>query len=368
MSSTADSLKNPAQESATEEPNTKKAKISGKEDDLDDKNVDNNNGTTACEKSKVLDNNNSTSGASKSSGGSSNAKVPSKSANGNDKESKSEQDNSVDGDDDGSGVFDPKIAGKLAEVEDIQSQISKLNELASEEILKVEQKFNKLRRPHFEKRNLLLKEIPNFWLTTLANHPMIASMIDCAEDEDCLHYMVNLDVEEFEDIKSGFKLKFHFVENPYIKNEVIVREVRHVNTDEIVTTASPIEYKDTTQGKNLKQVVDRSIAQHRRKIRPGQTQHSFFAWLSQPETGADEVAETIKDQIWPSPLEYFFAAPDDYGGGSDESDDEDDYDEEVENDADPDVPDEEFLDEELDNEEELDDEDIGDDEEEDEEE
>lgn len=48
---------------------------------------------------------------------------------------------------------------------------SRLNEQASEEILKVEQKYNKLRQPFFQKRSDLIAKIPNFWVTTFVNHP-----------------------------------------------------------------------------------------------------------------------------------------------------------------------------------------------------
>lgn len=51
------------------------------------------------------------------------------------------------------------------------SFLSRLNEQASEEILKVEQKYNKLRQPFFQKRSELIAKIPNFWVTTFVNHP-----------------------------------------------------------------------------------------------------------------------------------------------------------------------------------------------------
>lgn len=49
--------------------------------------------------------------------------------------------------------------------------LPRLNEQASEEILKVEQKYNKLRQPFFQKRSELIAKIPNFWVTTFVNHP-----------------------------------------------------------------------------------------------------------------------------------------------------------------------------------------------------
>ena len=105
---------------------------------------------------------------------------------------------------------------------------------ASEEILKVEQKYNKLRRPYYDKRNDIIKRIPKFWLTAFINHPQITAIIGKKfalkiymnnsvistdrilspflsffsteeDEEDCLQYLNKLEVEEFEDIKSGYR-------------------------------------------------------------------------------------------------------------------------------------------------------------------
>lgn len=56
----------------------------------------------------------------------------------------------------------------LEQIDHTQNEIDALNEKASEEILKVEQKYNKLRKPFFEKRNEIIKNIPNFWVTAVS--------------------------------------------------------------------------------------------------------------------------------------------------------------------------------------------------------
>lgn len=56
----------------------------------------------------------------------------------------------------------------LEQIDACQNEIDSLNEKASEEILKVEQKYNKLRKPFFEKRNEIIKNIPNFWVTAVS--------------------------------------------------------------------------------------------------------------------------------------------------------------------------------------------------------
>merc|ERR1719312_1995644 len=74
-----------------------------------------------------------------------------------------------------------------------------MNEKASEEILKVEQKYNQLRKPFFEKRSSIIGRIPKFWLTAFINHPQLSSIIE-EDEEDCLQYLEKLDVEEFEEV------------------------------------------------------------------------------------------------------------------------------------------------------------------------
>lgn len=56
----------------------------------------------------------------------------------------------------------------LEKIVGIQHEIDKLNEQASEEILKVEQKYNLLRKPHYTKRANLSQQIPEFWYTTVS--------------------------------------------------------------------------------------------------------------------------------------------------------------------------------------------------------
>jgi preprotein translocase subunit SecA len=47
----------------------------------------------------------------------------------------------------------------LEEIDSCQNEIDALNESASEEILKIEQKYNKLRKPFFEKRSQIIEKV-----------------------------------------------------------------------------------------------------------------------------------------------------------------------------------------------------------------
>lgn len=73
-------------------------------------------------------------------------------------------------DESGDREYDPETQLALEEIDSCQNEIDSLNEKASEEILRVEQRYNKLRKPFFDKRNELIKKIPNFWVTAVSNY------------------------------------------------------------------------------------------------------------------------------------------------------------------------------------------------------
>ncbi|EGI64030.1 PREDICTED: protein SET-like [Acromyrmex echinatior] len=92
---------------------------------------------------------------------------------------------------------------------------------ASDEILEVEKKYNKLRKPYFQKRNI--KRLPNFWITAFVNNKEIAEILK-KDEEDALRFLNKSEVEEIEDIKSGYRINFYFDENPYFENDVLIKK------------------------------------------------------------------------------------------------------------------------------------------------
>ncbi|VDN57473.1 unnamed protein product [Dracunculus medinensis] len=221
----------------------------------------------------------------------------------------------------------------LEQIDQVQGEIDSLNEKASEEILKVEQKYNSLRKPFFDKRNELVKKIPNFWVTTIVNHPNISVLVD-EEEEECLHYLLRVEVEEFDDIKSGYRIKFVFEENPFFENDIIVKEF-FLGNAEPTSTTTEIRWKS---GNNIINKVELNQGDS-----PGP--RSFFIWLTENQDASnDEIAELIKDDLWPNPLQYYLI-PDLEAGPEEGDDDDDDDDELVGSDNDENVEDLEEADE-----------------------
>ena len=55
------------------------------------------------------------------------------------------------------------------------------------------------------------------------NHLQISEILS-DEEKEVLQCLTKVEVEEFDDIKSGYRIKLTFSENPFFKNDVIVKE------------------------------------------------------------------------------------------------------------------------------------------------
>jgi len=224
--------------------------------------------------------------------------------------------------------FDEETQKALEEIDGCQNEIDSMNEKASEEILKVEQKYNLLRRPFFEKRNSIIGRIPKFWLTAFINHPQISSIIE-EDEEDALQYLDRLEVEEFEDIKSGYKIQFHFSSNPYFSNSSLCKEFQLGSSGDPTSTSTDIQWKE---GYNLTEKAAQRAALAKGSRKRQLENRTFFTWFCDNiDPQQDDVAEVIKDDLWPNPLQYFLV-PDielENGGEEEELEDEEEVDDNV---------------------------------------
>jgi template-activating factor I len=73
------------------------------------------------------------------------------------------------------------------------------------------------------------------------NHPQISAILD-EDEEECLHYLNKVEVEEFDDIKSGYRINLHFDENPFFANTTLTKEF-FLGSAEPTSTSTEIKWK-----------------------------------------------------------------------------------------------------------------------------
>ncbi|CAG9760355.1 unnamed protein product [Ceutorhynchus assimilis] len=203
--------------------------------------------------------------------------------------------------------YDHTTQRNLEELDAIQNNLDALNEKASAEVLQIEQKYIGLRKHHFAKRNEYIRNIPHFWVTAIMNHPDISTLFSGHEEEDCLHHLTNIEVEDFnqEDMRSGYYIKFFFDENPYFENSVLSKEY-HLGTDSPYSKSSHIIWKEGVQ---LGQTTLDPNCKTTRKRKLESLKYSFFSWFNDNvDPFTDDIAEDFKGDLWLNPLQYFLVA------------------------------------------------------------
>ncbi|XP_011071637.1 NAP1-related protein 2-like [Sesamum indicum] len=233
----------------------------------------------------------------------------------------------------GAEPIDGELVLSIEKLQEIQDELEKINEEASEKVLEVEQKFNEIRKPVYNKRNDVIKSIPDFWLTAFMSHPALSELLT-EEDQKIFKYLSDLEVEDFEDVKSGYSITFKFNPNPYFEDTNLTKTFTFLEEGITKITATSIKWKEGMG-------IANGVAEEKKGNKRSHAEESFFTWFNDSEHKGDmyeihdEVADIIKDDLWPNPLTYFNNEADeedlevdddddDEEKGSDGSEDDDD--------------------------------------------
>ncbi|GAV72331.1 NAP domain-containing protein [Cephalotus follicularis] len=216
--------------------------------------------------------------------------------------------------------IDDELVLSIEKLQEVQDVLEKVNEEASDKVLEVEQKYNEIRRPVYNKRNEIIKSIPDFWLTAFLSHPALCVLLS-EEDQKIFKYLNSLDVEDFKDVKSGYSITFYFDKNPHFEDTKLSKTFAFFDEGTTKITGSTIKWKEGMHAEN-------GVNHEKKGRKRSLTEESFFSWFGETQLKDmaelhDEVAEIIKEDLWPNPLKYFNSEADEEDSDGDEDNEED---------------------------------------------
>eukprot|EP00252_Welwitschia_mirabilis_P016261 TRINITY_DN3587_c0_g1_i1.p1 TRINITY_DN3587_c0_g1~~TRINITY_DN3587_c0_g1_i1.p1 ORF type:complete len:254 (+),score=81.04 TRINITY_DN3587_c0_g1_i1:284-1045(+) len=219
--------------------------------------------------------------------------------------------------------IDGELVISIEKLQEIQDELEKINEEASDKVLEVEQKYNEIRRPVYAKRNEIIQSIPDFWLTAFLSHPTLCDLLT-EEDQKVFKYLQSLDVEDSKDVKSGYTITFTFRPNPYFEDTKLSKVFSFSDDGTTKISGTIVKWKEGMD-------VTNGIGPEKEGNKRHFQEESFFAWFGENQQNNssdgihDEVAEIIKEDLWPNPLKYFNNdAEEEYEDGEDDDGDDDD--------------------------------------------
>lgn len=223
--------------------------------------------------------------------------------------------------DDAADHIDGELVLSIEKLQELQDDLEKISEEASDKVLEVEQKYNELRRPVYKKRNEIIQSIPDFWLTAFMSHPGLGQLLS-EDDQKIFKHLISLDVEDSKDLKSGYTITFNFSTNPYFEGTKLSKFYTFFDDGTTNIAGTSIKWKE---GMGIPNGTSHEKKGKKRSL----AEESFFSWFDETnvknlsEGISDEVAEIIKEDLWPNPLRYFNNEADEEDFEGDEDDDED---------------------------------------------
>jgi len=200
-----------------------------------------------------------------------------------------------------------EIEKQLAMVEAIEDSIHEIETRKAIEVLKVEKKYDLEQEPYYKKRAEVIVNLPNFWTTAFLAHPQLGTLVE-EMDEPIFASLRSIDVEISKtpapvgknDVKKfDYRINFTFDENEFFENKVLSKSFWRLG-DEALSENEQIKWKEgkklVKEPKEIDEAGDVSVTEP----------ESFFAWFSDhADANNDEVADTIKDDLYMNALSYY---------------------------------------------------------------
>ena len=228
---------------------------------------------------------------------------------------------------------DEQLQVDLDKIKDFESQLETIEEEQSNKIIELEQKYVKIKTPIYDQRNETISKIPNFWSTCLLNHPGLSSMMSDEDQKVVFKYLKNIKVDHtLQDIKFTSELdgkeyvkslncaitfEWDSENNPYFSNSKLTKSYYQL-MENVISECDEIMWKPNmnliTNSKKMFQQQNKN--EESKNEEDGEfSGESFFNWFednsSDDEIGCDDVAEIIKEEIWPNALSYYLGNMDD---------------------------------------------------------
>ncbi|CAG5097666.1 Oidioi.mRNA.OKI2018_I69.XSR.g15176.t1.cds [Oikopleura dioica] len=188
----------------------------------------------------------------------------------------------------------------------ICEEIKGIDAQASEKIVEIDSKYNKLRQPLYAQRTEAIREYDqetgmSFWPDTMVNHPRLFSYFT-HKTEKVLSYLSEIEIMEEMDQTKGFTIKLLWEDNPYFEEKVMEkRTLWDKERNKLRNYPVTITWKP---GMNILKRKDKNVSPEIED--EGEYDDYFFGWLTTyTEEENDEIAGILRDEIWSNPVNYF---------------------------------------------------------------
>ncbi|KAF7456762.1 putative nucleosome assembly protein [Cryptosporidium felis] len=190
------------------------------------------------------------------------------------------------------------------QVNSMDTKLMELDNQCAKEQMVIQRKFDEKKKPLFEERRSIIKNIPNFWADAISRHPVFLENMH-PEDYDVLKYLNDIELDDNLDDEGSYRIKFVFDESvsEIMEPNVLIKHVVFNDNRESVQEVTKINWKKDSprstiekkfiEDKNTESELDSTIV-------------SFFDFFSEEiQDDALDIGEIIRRDIYHAPLLYY---------------------------------------------------------------
>eukprot|EP00918_Siedleckia_nematoides_P091980 GHVU01201996.1.p1 GENE.GHVU01201996.1~~GHVU01201996.1.p1 ORF type:complete len:283 (+),score=57.92 GHVU01201996.1:57-851(+) len=227
---------------------------------------------------------------------------------------------------------------------EIQESLQELDRECQKKQVAIQQDFDRRKRPHFEKRNDLISRHRGLWGHLITEHPDMIRFITLM-DQEIFKHLRSLDVEDSLDVSGSYRITLRFDDavKEFFEPTKIIKHVKFPpmdaddggdESDEPESETTVITFKkgkDPTEVASAERAKIVEAAEKTGELPQADLiRYSIFEWFlpewdqiwqGDPFGGIDP-GETIRREIWHSPLDAL-ASSSESDDGDEDGDDED---------------------------------------------
>eukprot|EP00927_Polykrikos_kofoidii_P022571 TRINITY_DN21013_c0_g1_i1.p1 TRINITY_DN21013_c0_g1~~TRINITY_DN21013_c0_g1_i1.p1 ORF type:complete len:267 (-),score=47.88 TRINITY_DN21013_c0_g1_i1:24-824(-) len=189
------------------------------------------------------------------------------------------------------------------EIHDVQLELQILEGKCAEEQISLQMRYDRLRKPFFERRGRLLRQVPGFWTAALSGHPL--RLVHPAE-VSALSHLQDLELNDNLDRNGSYEVIATFGKEAPFTERSIVKRITFHETGETVEPATLTASEDGFAELLEKLGVGREAAPP-----PPWPPRSVLGWFLLPrrhhQETPDDFGDVLRRDLWQDPLPYYLA-------------------------------------------------------------
>lgn len=185
------------------------------------------------------------------------------------------------------------------ELQVVQFQLEVLDNQCAEEQIAIQQKWDLVRRSHFEKRSEIVQQVPGFWCAVFCGHPLLQFHLRHPLELKALDFLSGIDLQDIPGSDCSYQVCLSFCEKNMFEEKTATKKVISCQ-DSVKVYPATLTPKDERGHEVLAEATSTTL--------------SLLGWLLSSQAGhpdgSEDFGTLFRRELWQNPMPYYLASAD----------------------------------------------------------